>query len=343
MREAFREVYGQYRSPLGRVLGPVFRPRSYLRTLHLFLMFPLGLAYFVTLVTAFSVGGAMIWTIVGPVVLIIALFFVRWAGDVEAWMARRVARIELRRPPTRLESGLSWREQVTTRLIDPTTWTGLIYLFLQFPLGLAYFVAIVVLSSVSLTALFAPAVVAILGRFSDETSLDFGDGAFIIDTPLEGAWLVLPGAILFVATVHLIINASALHAVWARLMLGSRARRSPDLGSPEAPDPEPRGPGQAPAASPAPVALTATAESLTARETEVLGYLSLGFSNADIADALVISEGTVKTHVKRILAKLPAANRTEAALMARDLGLAPGLLQQADEGAAVIPLRLYRS
>jgi DNA-binding CsgD family transcriptional regulator len=339
MKEAFLEVYGQYGSPLDRVLGPVIRPRSYLRTLHLLAMFPLGLAYFVVLVTAFSVGGAMIWTIVGPIVLIVALFFVRWAGDIEAWMARHVARIELRRPPTRLESGLSWREQVTTRLIDPTTWTGLVYLFLQFPVGLAYFVAIVVLGSFSLSALFAPAVVAIAERFSDETAVDFFDGAFIIETPLEGAWLVLPGAILFILSVHLIVNTSALHAVWARRMLGSRARQIAATEQPVPPDPEPSTAHPVPSETPAPTGGGAVGEALTSRETEVLGYLSRGYSNADIAETLVISEGTVKTHVKRILAKLQASNRTEAALMARDRGLSP---PQVNEDPVVVPLRRYQ-
>jgi hypothetical protein len=69
--------------------------RTYLRAFHLTMMFPLGTAYFVVLVTALSVGGAMIWTLVGPLVLIPTLFLTRWAGDAEAWAVRRVARIEL--------------------------------------------------------------------------------------------------------------------------------------------------------------------------------------------------------------------------------------------------------
>lgn len=53
---------------------------------------------------------------------------------------------------------------------------------------------------------------------------------------------------------------------------------------------------------------------LSPRETEILGCLGKGMSNKDIADALFISENTVKKHVSRILAKLDFSDRTQAAL-----------------------------
>ncbi|MBE7196031.1 MAG: LuxR family transcriptional regulator, partial [Gordonia polyisoprenivorans] len=51
---------------------------------------------------------------------------------------------------------------------------------------------------------------------------------------------------------------------------------------------------------------------LTARELEVLALLAQGRTNGAIAHELVISEGTVKQHVKHVLRKLQAANRSEA-------------------------------
>jgi DNA-binding NarL/FixJ family response regulator len=54
------------------------------------------------------------------------------------------------------------------------------------------------------------------------------------------------------------------------------------------------------------------AGTLTSREWEILGLLATGANNSQIAAALVVSESTVKSHVKRILHKLPAANRAEA-------------------------------
>jgi DNA-binding CsgD family transcriptional regulator len=58
---------------------------------------------------------------------------------------------------------------------------------------------------------------------------------------------------------------------------------------------------------------------LTARELEVIELVSTGATNQEIANALVISESTVKSHVKHILRKLGAANRAEA--VSRHLGM----------------------
>jgi DNA-binding NarL/FixJ family response regulator len=62
-------------------------------------------------------------------------------------------------------------------------------------------------------------------------------------------------------------------------------------------------------------------EQLSQREVEVLRLLAQGASNRDIAETLVLAEGTVKNHVSNILMKLHAANRTQAASLARERGL----------------------
>lgn len=61
---------------------------------------------------------------------------------------------------------------------------------------------------------------------------------------------------------------------------------------------------------------------LTGREVEVLHLVALGMSNQEIAIKLVISEGTVRTHVSNILSKLHVASRTQATLYALREGLA---------------------
>lgn len=58
------------------------------------------------------------------------------------------------------------------------------------------------------------------------------------------------------------------------------------------------------------------AKNLTERELEVLGFLARGFSNAQIAEVLVVSPFTIKAHVSNILAKLEVSTRAEAAAVA---------------------------
>ncbi|MGW0932780.1 response regulator [Streptomyces sp. NPDC002644] len=69
-------------------------------------------------------------------------------------------------------------------------------------------------------------------------------------------------------------------------------------------------------------AARARVDDLTPREQDVLALLARGDTNADIATALGMRESTVKAHVSRILTALDVTNRVQAALLARDAGLA---------------------
>jgi NarL family two-component system response regulator LiaR len=100
---------------------------------------------------------------------------------------------------------------------------------------------------------------------------------------------------------------SSLHPKIARMLLQeiSTAQPTPNNEQP------PHIPGQ-----------STTVDPLTERELEVLKLVAHGRSNREIADQLVVAEGTVRTHVSNILDKLHLASRTQATLYALREGLA---------------------
>ena len=70
-----------------------------------------------------------------------------------------------------------------------------------------------------------------------------------------------------------------------------------------------------------PLATDPRLETLTDREREILVAIGRGWTNGEIAERLVLSESTVKTHVGRVLAKIGARDRIQAVIFAYDLGL----------------------
>ncbi len=71
----------------------------------------------------------------------------------------------------------------------------------------------------------------------------------------------------------------------------------------------------------APIVHEGALNAITEREREVLALVARGYSNAEIAEQLVLSEGTVKTHVKRLFMKLELRDRAQAVIFAYDSGL----------------------
>jgi hypothetical protein len=190
--------------------GVAVSGRSYRNYLYLALSFPLGLAYFVFLVTGLSVGVGLVIIWVGiPILLLVLVGW--WAMCVfERQLAVRLLRVDI--PPmsrTRL-SGSVWT-RLRAHLRNPVTWKGLVYLLVKFPFGVAAFSALV--TTVALASLVAAPVVYSLA--------DLQIGFWEIDTLGEASILPIPALLSALVLMHLMNGAAFIWGRFARLMLGT--------------------------------------------------------------------------------------------------------------------------
>jgi signal transduction histidine kinase len=186
------------------------------RTVYLLISFALGTAWFVVLVTGLSTGLGMAITFIGIPILIGMLWAVRWMAQVERFCVAGLLGVDASAAYRRPSRPGLWAS-VQSRLGDPQTWKDLAYLFVQFPLGILWFVVAVTLWSAGLGLLLAP---AYYWAIPDGIQL----GIWQVDT-LWGALALVPlGALVTAAAWFACDGLGRLHGAWAKLVLGS----SPD-------------------------------------------------------------------------------------------------------------------
>ena len=218
-------------SERGRVpfFGVVAAPRSYVNILYLLLSFPLGIGYFVFLVTGISLGVGLVIVWVGIPILVLVLTG-SWAlcqferlvaigllkEDIPS-MARSDHRSEQPEdggpslgPEERLLIG-AWR-RLKAHLADRLTWTGILYLFLKFPVGVASFTIVVTLVAVSFSMMGAP----FYYRVDDGIDI----GIWQVDALWEALILTLIGVPAAFISLHIMNGTAFLSGRLARVMLG---------------------------------------------------------------------------------------------------------------------------
>ena len=145
------------KNPLERLYGVFAQSETYLNLLYLLLAFPLGLAYFIFLITGISLGIGLLILWVGFLILAGVLALSYPLTLFERQMAILLLHVDI--PPMTQpaqQPAATMFQQVKNHLANPVTWKGIAFLFLKFPIGLACFVITITLLSVSVGLTLAP-------------------------------------------------------------------------------------------------------------------------------------------------------------------------------------------
>lgn len=136
------------------VSAPV-RSRTYRNLTYVALSFPLGMGYFLALVTGLSLSVPLTVALVGVPPFLLTLLLARGLAAIERELAGSVLGLTVPSPTYRFLDG-SVRERVAGLLLDRETWLECLYLLLKFPLGLCSSVFLLTTLTVSLTLLATP-------------------------------------------------------------------------------------------------------------------------------------------------------------------------------------------
>jgi two-component system, OmpR family, sensor histidine kinase BaeS len=194
---------------------------------YLFLSFPLGLAYFISIILGLALGFPL--TIVfglGIPFLILTLWLSVQGAALERWLNDAMLGIPV--PFTiRTSSPRRWRDRIVASLRDPYSWRALLYLLLKFPFSLVALVMTVSLLGVAFFLMYFP-IGFLTHSISKNMSIDFWNVSFQIDS-LRNAFVAATLGVILAAISFPILN---LLAHWwgrfARVMLSNTLDLEPN-------------------------------------------------------------------------------------------------------------------
>jgi hypothetical protein len=154
---------------------------------------------------------------------------VRGLSLIESRIVEGMLGVRMPRRPPYTGHERPWLQRIAAMLTDPRTWATLLYMLLMLPLGIAYFMIAVVLSTVSLALMFTPIAMAFdffgLGRdfVGGHVTVDWGFGTHIPGWGDAIAMFVV-GFFLLFGMLHLVRGIGRLHGAFAKHLLVKSAR-----------------------------------------------------------------------------------------------------------------------
>ena len=203
------------------LLGKLIQGQSYLNLLYLLASFPMGVIYFVFLVSGIATGLSLLIVWLGVPVLLIVGAACWGLANFERMMAITMLREDI--PP--MNNIAEGKDSIWMRLkahvSNPVTWKSVLYLFLKFPLGLFNFVVLITLLALTAAFISMPFTYQSVQYFSGGISFGMGSPIWHIDSLGDALLGMVIGFVFWMVTLTISDGLAWFQAKIARLMLGS--------------------------------------------------------------------------------------------------------------------------
>ncbi len=185
--------------PFYQFTSIAMKKRTYLNLLYLLLMFPLGILYFVILVTGFSLSMGLLVIVIGVFIGLGLLALIRVISRFHLLLASNLLGFELQTFGT-IRNQKDTIGKIKSLVTDNRTYTSILYMVIEFPLGVLYFTLIFTMLVVSISFTVSP----IINILFEANGQLFNTDLWIWELNFEASLLLLTGGIfLFFVTLHL--------------------------------------------------------------------------------------------------------------------------------------------
>jgi len=211
------KVAGQ-RGLLARFFGVVADPRAYGALFYLSLSLITGVLYFTLVMSLLPAGIGTLPVGVGLLILLLFIAIVRAVSLAEGRLIEAMLGVRMPRRPRGSFSQGDVLSRVKQWLTDSKTWTSILYMVLQLPLGVIYFTAITIAMATSVSIAMVP----VAQLITDYPVIQFGGYGYIIE-PWGAPFMMAFGLLGFIVTLHVCRAVGQLHGRYAKALLVGRA------------------------------------------------------------------------------------------------------------------------
>lgn len=210
------------RSVLGRFFGVLADPHAWGSLFYMLLALVTGIAYFTIVVAGLSMSLGMMVLIIGVPILLLFIGVVRAVSFLEGRLVEGMLGERMpRRPRSVPRQGDVW-ERIKSWFTDYRTWTSMLYMVLQLPVGIVYFTTVVIALSMCAYAIISP-VAQVLFNTPVAQSYDYYYYFEYWAMPL----VMLAGVAGFVVLMHVVRLVGRVQSAYAKVMLVGRVHEVP--------------------------------------------------------------------------------------------------------------------